>query len=420
METTVLMKMQRCSKFQSQSKILEKKFLFILFSVVLISFTPQVFANEELDALLAEKNGVLIEQQSIVFEVGKHSNAKIKHVIEAGAWNENRPRIIEIFPSAHTNLKVVDEDGDKLGFSYDKETFEESRYIILNQKLGNYDLIVEYDLENFMELKDNLWKKDFKVGFDIIIMLEEEVEFIFTNSRPVDVSDAKGINCIGCGLTLEYFDDEKSFTEEISTTKNNFEVEFLSNSEVSEVEFIEGGTNLLNFDVKDKDQIFILTIPHENFLNPYEVYFTEKDDTSLDQIDKIRKTEFSQNETYVKLSFRTLGEGTVSIVGAIPEDYQKKLEQIENIKAREIKSEVIVEEEKGLALPIPGTKAASELTEQYNEQNDDEETETLSFVSELEQGQTQNSENDITIVAIIAGIIAAAVIAVVVLKLKKK
>jgi len=420
METTVLMKMQRCSKFQSQSKILEKKILFILFSVVLISFTPQVFADDELDALLAEKNGVLIEQQSIVFEVGKHSNAKIKHVIEAGAWSENRPRIIEIFSSAHTNLRVVDEDGDRLGFSYDKETFEESRYIILNQKLGNYDLIVEYDLENFMELKDNLWKKDFRVEFDIIIMLEEDVEFIFTNSRPIDVSDAKGINCIGCGLTLEYFDDEKSFTEEISTTKNNFEVEFLSNSEVFEVEFIEGGTNLLNFDVKDKDQIIILTIPHENFLNPYEVYFTEKDDTSLDQIDKIRKTEFSQNETYVKLSFRTLGEGTVSIVGAIPEDYQKKLEQIENIKAREIKSEIITEEKEGLALPIPGTKAAEELAAQYNEKNDDERTETLSFVDELKQDQTQNSENDITILAIIAGIITAAVIAVVVLKLKKK
>ena len=399
---------------------MEKKVLIIIFSVVLISFTPQVFADDELDAVLAEKNGVLIEQQSIVFEVGKHSNAKIKHVIEAGAWSENRPRIIEIFSSAHTNLRVVDEDGDRLGFSYDKETFEESRYIILNQKLGNYDLIVEYDLENFMELKDNLWKKDFRVEFDIIIMLEEDVEFIFTNSRPIDVSDAKGINCIGCGLTLEYFDDEKSFTEEISTTKNNFEVEFLSNSEVFEVEFIEGGTNLLNFDVKDKDQIIILTIPHENFLNPYEVYFTEKDDTSLDQIDKIRKTEFSQNETYVKLSFRTLGEGTVSIVGAIPEDYQKKLEQIENIKAREIKSEIITEEKEGLALPIPGTKAAEELAAQYNEKNDDERTETLSFVDELKQDQTQNSENDITILAIIAGIITAAVIAVVVLKLKKK
>ena len=35
------------------------------------------------------------------------------------------------------------------------------------------------------------------------------------------------------------------------------------------------------------NQLYVLKIPVENFLNPYEVYFTEKDDTSLDQIDTI-------------------------------------------------------------------------------------------------------------------------------------
>ena len=49
----------------------------------------------------------------------------------------------------------------------------------------------------------------------------------------------------------------------------------------------------------------------------------------LDQLDKIRKTEFSQDETHsVKLSFRTFNEGTISIVGATPEEHEKKLEQI--------------------------------------------------------------------------------------------
>ena len=51
-------------------------------------------------------------------------------------------------------------DGNRLNFSYEGETFEESKYIILKQKLGNYDLIAEYDLKNFIELypefeKDN-------------------------------------------------------------------------------------------------------------------------------------------------------------------------------------------------------------------------------------------------------------------------
>ena len=152
--------MQRCSKFQSQSKALEKKFLFIIFSVVLVSISPQIFAEEDLEVLLKEKNGVLIEQQQIIFEVGKHSDARVKHVIETGAWGSDRPRIIEILPGMHSNLTVADEDGDRLGFSYDAETFEKSKFIILNQKLGDYDLIVEYDLDNFMKLEEGLWKKD--------------------------------------------------------------------------------------------------------------------------------------------------------------------------------------------------------------------------------------------------------------------
>ena len=73
---------------------MEKKVLFIIFSIVLISITPQVFAEEDLDTLLAEKNAVLIEQQQIIFEVGRYSDIQIKHVIETGAWSENRPRVI--------------------------------------------------------------------------------------------------------------------------------------------------------------------------------------------------------------------------------------------------------------------------------------------------------------------------------------
>ena len=405
---TVHMKMQRCSKFLYQSKTLEKKILYIIFSIGLISISSQVYAQEDL--------GVLIEQQQIIFEVGKHSDVHVKHVIETGAWNSDRPRLIEILPGMHSNLKVTDEDGDKLNFSYDKETFEESKFIILNQKLGNYDLIAEYDLDEFMELKDGLWGKKLFFTFDVMVMFEDDIGIIFANSRPIDVSDAKGINCIGCGMSLEYFEDEKIFTKEVSSGETKFDIEFLSNGEIFDEEFIGGGGQLLNFNVKNLDQLYVLRIPLENFLNPYDVYFTEKDDTDLDQVDKIRKTEFSQDETHVSISFRTISEGTVSIVGATPEEHQKRLEQIENIKAREVESEKI-DEKKGVALPIPGTQAASELAAKSS-QTDDKMNE-LSFADELEKGQTQNSDNSMTIVGIIVGIIIVGIISGVIFKLKK-
>ena len=397
---------------------MEKKVLFIIFSIVLISISPQVFANDELEALLAEKNAVLIEQQKIVFEVGKYSDVQVKHVIETGAWNVDRPRVIEIMSGAHSNLTVLDEDGDRLNFSYDAETFEESKYIILNQKLGNYDLIAEYTLDNFIELREGLWSKELQFGGDVTVMIEDDIELIFANSRPIDVSDAKGINCIGCGMTLEYFDNEKFSSKEIFFSNDKFTIDFLSNGKISEMEFIGGGAQLLNFDVIDKDQLFIIKIPLEYLLNPFEVYFTENDDTNLDQIDKIRKTEFSQDKTHVNVSFRTFGEGTVSIVGATPEEHQKKLDQIENIKAREVKSEA-VEKEKGLALPIPGTKAASELAAKSGQMNEEEGVNKLSFADELEKGPLQNSEDNTIIVAIVAGIVIAGIIGGVIFKLKK-
>ena len=74
---------------------MEKKVLFIIFSIVLISLSPQVFAEDNLDTLLVEKNALLIEQQQIIFEVGKYSDVQVKHVIETGAWNLDRPRVIE-------------------------------------------------------------------------------------------------------------------------------------------------------------------------------------------------------------------------------------------------------------------------------------------------------------------------------------
>ena len=403
---------------------MEKNILFIIFSIVLISISPQVFAEDDLATLLAEENGLLIEQQQIIFEVGKYSDAHIKHIIENGAWSSDRPRLIEIFPGMHSNLTVTDEDGDKLSFSYDGETFEKSKYIILNQKLGNYDLIVEYDSDNFMELNEGLWKKDFLSSLDLLIMFDDDLELVFANSRPIDVSDANGINCIGCGLTLEYFHDEKVSTKQVSSDEDKFDIEFLSNGEIFDIEFIEGGnqiervTQLLNFDVKSEDQLYVLKIPVENFLNPYEVYFTEKDDTSLDQIDKIRKTEFSQDETHVSITFRTSNEGTISIVGATPEEHQKQLERIKNIKAKELESK-IVEKEKGLALPIPGTKAASELASEFSQTDDKEMQNELSFADELKKSQTQNSDNIMTIIGIIVGLIIIGIISGVIFKLKK-
>jgi len=367
--------------------------------------SPLAFANDDL--------GLIVEQQKIVFEVGKHADVHVKHIIETGKWGTDKPRIIEILPGPHFNLSVTDEDGDRLNFSYDGRTFEESKYIILNQKLGAYDLIAEYDLEDFMTLDNGKWKKEIKFGNDIEIRFDEGINVIFVNSRPIELNDGNGINCVGCFMTLEYFDDVKLITKEFSIDEKKFYIDIFSNEKISDINFIPEGNGLLNFNVDSVDQLFLLKMPLELFFNPFDVYFTEKDDTILDQIDKIRKSEFSQNEAYVMLSFRTDTEGVVSIEGATLEEHHKILEQIQKRTSAEVKSERIVEE-KGISIPLPGQKDDSMIQDNENLISEKEE---LSFADELEKSTTGNSQ-DYTIFLVLIGIAAAIVVGIVV-KIKK-
>ena len=395
---------------------MKQKLLLILFTVLLVSFSPQVFAQERLDALLQETNGVLIEQQKIIFEVGRYPDVRVKHLIETGVWSFDRPRIIEILPGMHSDVAVVDEDGYDLNFSYDGETFEESKYIILNQKNGNYDLYAEYNLKDFMELNNNLWNKEIKFPHDVMIMIDDDIDLVFINSRPVDVTSVKGMNCVGCFLNeFAYFVNNNSKTELISFNEKEIPIEIFSNKEISQVEYVYGGSQFLSFNVDDSEQLTVLKIPLELLLNPFDVYFTEKDDTDLDQLDKIRKTEFNHEKTHVSVAFRTSSEGVVSITGATTEEHQISLEQIKNRVQAEVKSQ-IVEEKKGIPIPIPGTDEYENIQASGNEQI--EQKDTLSFADELSKEQTSESSQDYTIILVIIGIIAAIIIGVIV-KIKK-
>ena len=133
---------------------MKKEIVLVVCLIALISIPSQIFAQEDL--------GTMIEDEKIILEVGKKTDIHVKHVIEFGAWGEDNPKLIQILEGSHSNLTVTDEDGDRVFFSYDGDTFEESKYVILNQKLASYDVIVEYDLEDFIEKDNSKWIK--KIG----------------------------------------------------------------------------------------------------------------------------------------------------------------------------------------------------------------------------------------------------------------
>ena len=205
-----------------------------------------------------------------------------------------------------------------------------------------------------------------------------------------------------------------SKTKLVSFNEKEIPIEVFSNHGISKIECVYGGSQFLSFNVDNLDQLIVLKIPLELLLNPFNVYFTEKEDTSLDQLDKIRKTEFKQDKTHVSVVFRTSSEGVVSITGASVEEHERILDQIKKRTQGEIKSEIIEEKKSGVAIPIPGS---GQPTNNPSETMISEKEE-LSFKDELSKGQTTEYSQDYTIIAIIIGVIAAIIIGVIV-KVKK-
>lgn len=343
--------MQRWLKFQFQSRDLFGKLFFSLLAVIiLVSINSESFGEvgQTIDISkyfehedFKSGTGTIIESDIIIFEIGKKADVHVKHIIQGDAWNASQPKLIKILPGSHSNFKVADEEGDPVNpNSFLGETFEESEYMIIGQKPHRgYDIVAEYDLEDFLELENgNLWKKDIRFDHDVQIFVDEEIDLIFVQSRPVDLSESKGINCIGCTMKLEFFNDtepqikiikifEKKL-DEIIDTGEEYELEFLSDGKIGQVNFIEE-LNYMSFDV-NKDQLVAISIPLDLLLSPYHVYLTGIDQDVLVEQNKIRKTEFSQTETHANVSFRPNIAGIIHVVGSMESEHEKLLSQLEN------------------------------------------------------------------------------------------
>ena len=401
---------------------MDKRAFVVVFTVlILFSINSQVFGEpgDKIDiskylnteGLPFESDFAEVRQtDKIIFEIGKDMTVHVKHVIVGGAWPPSEPKVIEMLPGKHSNLEVTDEDGDYLrpmGFA--GETFEEAEYIIAGQKAFKaYDLVAEYDLENFLEVNEyGLWTKYFKFPHDVMIYIDEDVELVFVNSRPVDMTDADGVNCMGCEMKLEFFDNQESIKKVITINENKFEeysnmgeefvVEFLSDGEITDINFIEE-LNYLAFNANRENQLYLLKIPLDLLLSPYHVYLTETGQDILLESDQIRKTEYGQTDTHANLSFRSNAEGIISIVGSTEQEHERLLEQIE--KKIPVKTE-----------PEANTELES------NMMNDNKQIEQL-YENWGETNSNKDENIDNTIIFVIIGIVAVIIVGIII-KLKK-
>ena len=401
-----------------------KIFFGTIFAIILLFSSVQVFGelDEQIDIskYLKHENfksgfGEVRQTDAFIFEISKNGDTHVKHIIKSDKWMTDEPKLIKILPGKHSNLEITDEDGDYLRpMGFVGETFEESEYIIAGQKpFRAYDLVAEYDLEGFLELnEDGLWQKQFEFNQDVMIYVDDEIELVFANGRPIDLSIAKGINCFGCNVLIEFFEDEKPITkkifknetkfEEISNTGEEFILEFLTDGNVNDLNYIKE-LDYFSFDVNKKNQLFLVKIPLDLLLSPYHVYLTEFDQDILVEADQIRKSEYGQTDTHANLSFRAPTEGVIHVVGSTEMEHEKFLIKLDEREDKSIENKI---QEKSDALP-PVNQNKEEL-------------ESKSVTSLYENWDNSNTENndDSTIILIVAGIIIAIIIGIII-KLKK-
>ena len=425
--------MQKCSKFQFQSKILYKSIFCGIFTILLIfSINSQVYgeSNERVDISkyvdmdgrpFASDFAEVRQTDKIIFEVGKDTTVHVKHVIIGSGWGDLEPKLIKMLPGKHSNLEVADEDGDPLRpIGFVGETFEESEYIIAGQKAYKaYDLVAEYDLENFLELSDDgLWSKHLVFPHDVEIFFDDEIEIIFANNRPVDIKSAKGINCMGCDIRIEFFDESEPIIKKVFRSENKFEeisnagkeftLEFFSDGTIDNLDYIKE-LNYLSFNGNKENQLISMKIPLDLLLSPYHVFLSEYDQEILVESDQIRKSEYGQTETHANLTFRPGTEGMIHVVGSDEMEHEKLLSKLQKLTDQAVASEAND--------PYSLTDA---IKNQDTIENDDElknDSEKLyENWGDINSNKDENIDN--TIIFVIVGIVAVIIVGIVI-KLKK-
>ena len=398
---------------------MKKQFSIILFSSLLFCFHIPAFADEEYidisdfydfairSAPIAPAE--VIETNEFVFVITKDADVRVKHVITQGTWAADTPKLVKTLPGEHSSLEVWDEDEDYLRpMGFVGQTFEESEYVIVGQKPSlRYDLLVEYDLKNFLEFKDGMWKKEISLPQDVILLFDDEIDLVFINSRPIDLTTAKGINCFGCNAVVEFFDGAKpeikkvqideTKIEELTNAGQEFSLEFFSDGEINNLNYLHE-LDYLAFNVNRDNQLVSVKIPLNLLLTPYHVYLTEKDQEILVEGDKIRKTEFSQTETHANVSFRAPTEGVIHIVGSSEMEHQKLLSSLD---VREPTKEIPQSPQENMQPKEENVSNKAELFEQWEQTN-----------------PSSEDIEDYTIIYAIIGIIIAIIVGVII-KLKK-
>jgi len=206
-----------------------------------------------------------------------------------------------------SNLKVIDIKGNDV--EYGTTGLESTTGITIFS--SGEDVIIEYDLDDVLFVKDGMWTWDFLYLQTTTFILPEGLDLVYVNNSPVMLQNAKGITCHGCNAIIEYVLDQPTNTNEVQWEDRKFIVGIRSLTDISSLNF-DQPTKSISFDVEEDNQLITLIIPLDLLWSPYEVYLDDQ---------KILKHEFFSNQTHAWLNIRPETSGTIQIIGTtvVPE-----------------------------------------------------------------------------------------------------
>jgi len=245
--------------------------------------------------------GETAKQKSVEVIINSNGEVHVKHVI----ISSNLPSQVELIEGTVSNLVVTNEQG------------EEKEFIVVGDKDGvmifqsQRNSIIEYNLDNVLSQKDNLWTWNFEYSETISFFMPEEVDLVFVNESPVFLGEKKGIACHECKILLEYSINEPNNIKQVNWEDKEFLVEVRTWSEIENFDFNWLNKNI-SFEINGTNQFVTTVIPLELLWKPYTILLDEE---------RIPYHEFINNGTHVWLSMRPETSGEITIIGTtvIPE-----------------------------------------------------------------------------------------------------
>jgi hypothetical protein len=256
-------------------------FIILLFIITIPTVYAQVSIGEE------------GKQKTVDVIINESNQIHVKHVVIAS----NSPKQIQLIDGTIDNLKVIDVEGSEKQFGVIGDN--EGIIIIPSQK----NIVVEYDLEDVLFLKDNVWTLDFRYIQTTNFMFPKEVDLVFVNNKPVYLGAKNGIACHGCQMTLEYSINEPKILKNIKYDNKEFLIEIRTFAGISEFNF-DQLTKGISFHVNGEKQFVTIVVPLKLLPESYNIFVDDE---------KIKYHGYINNGTHVWINIISDTSVTISI-----------------------------------------------------------------------------------------------------------